>query len=123
MPSTVLALSRCSYKSVGELRRVGRLGQGALCKGWPLCIRVKRGKFIAMVCVGTALAFALGDSERWKTSQSANGGSQARFSQLRFVVNNLESALSGSASLELQDEGDSAPGETNKLGVAVSVTQ
>lgn len=75
-----------------------------------------------MVCVGTALAFALGDSERWKTSQSANGGSQARFSQLRFVVN-FDSALSGSASLELQDEGDSAPGETNKLWVAVSVTR
>lgn len=76
VPSTVLALSRCSYKSVGELRRVGRFGQGALCKGWPLCIQVKRGKVIAMVCVGMALAFALGDSEHWKTSQSANGGSQ-----------------------------------------------
>lgn len=42
-------------------------------------------------------------------------------SQLRFVVN-FDSALSGSASLELQDEGDSAPGETNKLWVVVSVT-
>lgn len=31
---------------------------------------------------------------------------------------NFDSALSGSASLELQDEGDSAPGETNKLWVA-----
>lgn len=34
----------------------------------------------------------------------------------------FDSSLSGSASLELQEEGDSAPRETNKLWVAMSVT-
>lgn len=114
----VLALSRCSYKSVGEQRRVSlvlassappppllrlaRLGRGASCKCWPLCILVKRGKFISMVC-GHCPGFCSWRLNIRRQIVGLTGVSQADFSQLRSVVS-CDSALSGSASLELQHE-------------------
>lgn len=41
VPSTVLALSRCSYKSVGEQRRVGGLAREPCVRAGPFVSRSK----------------------------------------------------------------------------------
>lgn len=73
---------------------------------WPFVSRLDR--FTAMVCVDTALAFTLGESEHQRTNQSAIER-LPRFSPV------------GLPALDLQSEGGRVPGETHPVCMVVSV--